>query len=122
MPPAAPGAPGGGAGGAPRKDVFQRAGLLTQLRTVMIRRMAKPEEVLIVEDENGEIVRELTKDTEVIAQYKTMREALVYLTHLNYEDTENIMLDKLSNQVNGTEWSWNNLNTLCWAIGSISAR
>ena len=86
----------------------------------MIRRMAKPEEVLIVEDENGEIVRELTKDTEVIAQYKTMREALVYLTHLNYEDTENIMLDKLSNQVNGTEWSWNNLNTLCWAIGSIS--
>ncbi len=23
-------------------------------------------------------------------------------------------------QVNGTEWSWKNLNTLCWAIGSIS--
>jgi hypothetical protein len=23
-------------------------------------------------------------------------------------------------QVNGTDWSWNNLNTLCWAIGSIS--
>ena len=22
--------------------------------------------------------------------------------------------------MNGTEWSWNNLNTLCWAIGSIS--
>jgi exportin-1 len=22
--------------------------------------------------------------------------------------------------VNGSEWSWNNLNTLCWAIGSIS--
>lgn len=23
-------------------------------------------------------------------------------------------------QVNGTEWSWRNLNTLCWAVGSIS--
>jgi exportin-1 len=23
-------------------------------------------------------------------------------------------------QVNGNEWSWKNLNTLCWAIGSIS--
>jgi len=23
-------------------------------------------------------------------------------------------------QVNGSEWSWKNLNTLCWAIGSIS--
>ena len=23
-------------------------------------------------------------------------------------------------QVNGNEWSWKNLNTLCWAIGSVS--
>ena len=27
---------------------------------------------------------------------------------------------QLSAQVDGSEWSWNNLNTLCWAIGSIS--
>jgi CRM1 / Exportin repeat 2 len=56
-------------------------------------------QVLIVEDENGEIVRETTRDTEAIAQYKTMRETLVYLTHLHYEDTESIMLDKLAMQV-----------------------
>jgi len=87
---------------------------------VIISRMSKPEEVLVVEDENGEIVREMFKDTEAIAQYKTMRETLVYLTHLNYDDTESIMLDKLALQVDGTEWSWANLNTLCWAIGSIS--
>merc|ERR1719232_147719 len=49
-----------------------------------------------------------------------MRETLVYLTHLNYDDTESIMLDKLALQVDGTEWSWANLNTLCWAVGSIS--
>eukprot|EP01018_Ginkgo_biloba_P022928 Gb_02788 [translate_table: standard] len=30
------------------------------------------------------------------------------------------MLMKLSKQLNGEEWAWNNLNTLCWAIGSIS--
>lgn len=94
--------------------------VLTAVRQVMIAKMAKPEEVLIVEDENGDIVRETTKDTDVIAQYKTMRETLVYLTHLNCDDTESIMLSKLTAQVNGTEWSWNNLNTLCWAIGSIS--
>jgi CRM1 / Exportin repeat 2 len=58
--------------------------------------------VLIVEDENGEIVRETTRDTEAIAQYKTMRETLVYLTHLHYEDTESIMLDKLAMQVSAT--------------------
>lgn len=94
--------------------------ILTQVRTVMIEKMAKPEEVLIVEDENGDIVRETTRDTDTIAQYKLMRETLVYLTHLDSTDTENIMLTKLSAQVSGAEWSWNNLNTLCWAIGSVS--
>ncbi|KAJ8599904.1 hypothetical protein CTAYLR_002830 [Chrysophaeum taylorii] len=106
--------------GIPRKHLFQHGALLSHVRLCMISRMAKPEEVLVVEDENGEIVREMTKDTEAIAQYKTMRETLVYLTHLNYEDTESLMLDKLALQVDGTEWSWANLNTLCWAIGSIS--
>lgn len=94
--------------------------VLTGARQVMIANMAKPEEVLIVEDENGDIVRETTKDTDVIAQYKTMRETLVFLTHLNCDDTEQIMLTKLTEQVDGSKWSWNNLNTLCWAIGSIS--
>ncbi|RYG67568.1 hypothetical protein EON64_07165, partial [archaeon] len=85
-----------------------------------VARMAKPEEILIIEDENGNIVREQTKDTEVIAQYKTMRESLVYLTNLHYEDTEAIMLEKLDLQVAGGMFNWNGLNTLCWAIGSIS--
>jgi len=105
-------------GAAGRKYMY--APVLTGVRQVMISRMAKPEEVLIVEDENGDIVRETTKDTDVIAQYKTMRETLVFLTHLNCDDTENIMLSKLTLQVDGSQWSWNNLNTLCWAIGSIS--
>jgi exportin-1 len=30
------------------------------------------------------------------------------------------MLKKLNKQLNGEEWAWSNLNTLCWAIGSIS--
>ena len=49
-----------------------------------------------------------------------MRELLVYLTHLDVIDTESILTEKLSKQVDGSEWSWSNLNTLCWAIGSIS--
>ncbi|CAK8692305.1 exportin-1-like [Clavelina lepadiformis] len=94
--------------------------ILSKVRLVMISRMAKPEEVLVVENEQGEVVREFMKDTDSINLYKNMRETLVYLTHLDYVDTERIMTEKLHNQVNGTEWSWKNLNTLCWAIGSIS--
>ncbi len=95
-------------------------GILSSLRVVMIERMVKPEEVLIVEDDNGEIVRESIKETDTIILYKSMREVIVYLTHLDYDDTENIMTEKLSRQFDGSEWSWNNLNKLCWAIGSIS--
>jgi exportin-1 len=101
--------------------------IMSGVRQVMISRMAKPEEVLVVEDENGDVVRETTKDTEQLAQYKTMKECLVYLTHLNYDDTENIMLQKLAMEVklalslDSTQpWPWGNLNTLCWGIGSIS--
>jgi exportin-1 len=60
------------------------------------------------------------KESETIVVYKQMRELLVYLTHLDVADTEGILTEKLGKQIDGSEWSWNNLNTLCWAIGSIS--
>ncbi|KAF2809680.1 uncharacterized protein BDZ99DRAFT_571454 [Mytilinidion resinicola] len=94
--------------------------VLTNLRQVMIEKMVRPEEVLIVENDEGEIVREFVKESDTIQLYKSTRECLVFLTHLDVNDTEQIMSEKLSRQVDGTEWSWANCNTLCWAIGSIS--
>lgn len=115
-------------GGAPHPNVLANYPLrkhkyqepLSHLRQVMIEKMVKPEEVLIVENDEGEIVREFVKESDTIQLYKTSRECLVYLTHLDVVDTETIMSDKLARQVDGTEWSWVNCNTLCWAIGSIS--
>ncbi|KAL1539840.1 Exportin-1, variant 2 [Salvia divinorum] len=113
-----------GVGEGPASQLMQRRQLyaapMSKLRQLMICRMAKPEEVLIVEDENGNIVRETMKDNDVLVQYKIMRETLIYLANLDHEDTEKQMLRKLSKQLNGEDWTWNNLNTLCWAIGSIS--
>ncbi|PSC71723.1 exportin-1-like isoform X2 [Micractinium conductrix] len=115
---AAAAAPGGG--GVARRQLYQKT--LTQLRALMIARMAKPEEVIVVEDENGNVVRETMKDTDVLARYKTMHETLVYLSHLDHDDTEQQMLEKLrlQAQLNGRELGWAPLNRLCWAIGSIS--
>eukprot|EP00002_Diphylleia_rotans_P037081 TRINITY_DN824_c0_g2_i3.p1 TRINITY_DN824_c0_g2~~TRINITY_DN824_c0_g2_i3.p1 ORF type:complete len:925 (+),score=202.69 TRINITY_DN824_c0_g2_i3:61-2835(+) len=96
------------------------APILTEVRGALIERMPRPEEVIIVEDENGQIVKETMKDSDALTRYNVMRETLVYLTHLDPVDTEKIMIHKLDRQVDGGEWSWNNLNTLCWAIGSIS--
>ncbi|ODQ63898.1 hypothetical protein NADFUDRAFT_52886 [Nadsonia fulvescens var. elongata DSM 6958] len=101
-----------------RKHLYNN--ILSNLRLVMIEKMARPEEVLIVENDEGEIVREFVKESDTITLYKSMREVLVYLTHLDVVDTEVIMISKLSKQIDGSEWSWNNINTLCWAIGSIS--
>jgi len=44
------------------------------------------------------------KDTDSINMYKNMRETLVYLTHLDYADTERIMTEKLQNQVSQKGW------------------
>ena len=76
--------------------------------------------MLVVENDEGEIVREFMKESDTIVLYKSMRELLVFLTHLDVFDTEVILTEKLAKQMDGSEWSWNNLNTLCWAIGSIS--
>ncbi|GMH23490.1 hypothetical protein Nepgr_025333 [Nepenthes gracilis] len=56
----------------------------------------------------------------VDVKLEIMWETLVYMTHLDYDDTENQMLKKLSKQLNGEDWSWNYLNTLCWETGSLS--
>lgn len=101
-----------------RKHVY--ASVLSRLRVIMIEKMVRPEEVLIVENDEGEIVREFVKESDTITLYKSIREVLVYLTHLDVNDTEKIMREKLAKQMDGSEWSWNNINTLCWAIGSIS--
>ncbi|KAH0978653.1 hypothetical protein GBA52_005830 [Prunus armeniaca] len=54
-----------------RRQIY--ASIMSKLRLLMICRMAKPEEVLIVEDENGNIVRETLKDNDVLVQYKENR-------------------------------------------------
>lgn len=116
------------AGGAPdperlrhlplRKHMYAEA--CSRLRRVIIEQMVRPEEVLIVENDEGEIVREFVRESDTITLYKNMREVLVYLTHLDVLDTEQIMSEKLARQIDGSEWLWHNINTLCWAIGSIS--
>ncbi|EFA79631.1 exportin 1 [Heterostelium album PN500] len=104
--------------GPPRLNLYKP--ILSKVRVVLISRMAKPEEVIVVEDENGMIVREQTKDTDSLTLYESMRETLIFLTNLDPDNTQNIMLDKLNVLVTNREWSYQKINTLCWAIGSIS--
>jgi exportin-1 len=55
--------------------------------------------VLVVENDEGEIVRETLKESDTVTLYKSMKECLVYLTHLDVYNTEQIMSEKLAKQV-----------------------
>jgi exportin-1 len=67
-------------------------------------------QVLVVENDEGEVVREFLKESDTIVLYKAMREVLVYLTHLDVLDTENILTEKLAKQVSST-YTFNIRNT-----------
>ena len=86
----------GSGGGAKAQNALQQrqswyGPVLHEVRKTMVSKMSKPKEVLVVENDVGEVVMSVVKDTDALAQYQTMRETLVFLTHLNYEDTESIM-------------------------------
>ncbi|OAF70610.1 hypothetical protein A3Q56_01637 [Intoshia linei] len=101
-------------------DVGMYMQALGTIRQLLIRHMEKPEEVMVIQNEQGNVVRETMQDTNSINIYQTMRETLVYLTHVDPEHTIGIMNKGLVAQVSGEEYSLSILNKLCWAIGSIS--
>jgi hypothetical protein len=55
-----------------------------------------------------------THDTELNALYETAKETLVYLTHLNLRDMQDIMNEYLQQQSAPGGFTHNSLNRLCW--------
>ena len=94
--------------------------VVTEAKSLLIPRMAKPTEVLVSVDESGNTIRETVQDTETVALYELMRETLIYLTHLDPEDTEHIIMMKMAKQMDGSDWSWTRVSSLAYAIGSIA--
>ena len=87
----------------------------------MIDFMAKPKEVLITIDENGDVEEEHYEDTETLYLYERMRETLIYLTNLDPASMDSVIqtrLDKIKSDK--SFFSFERLNKLCWALGSIS--
>ena len=85
--------------------------------------MAKPKEVLISIDEDGEIEEEHFLDTENISLYETMRETLIYLTNQDTKEMDQIIQKRLELMKNANKMNqidFESLNKLCWALGSIS--
>ena len=74
-------------------------GLTQEVIDITVQRMSRPEEMMMMENEDGEVVRVETKDTDSIALYKTMKECLVLLVSVDYTITEAILMNYLDIQV-----------------------
>ena len=70
-----------------------------QVIQLIVERIPRPEEVMMMENEDGEIVRVETRDTDGIALYKVMKDTLVVLATMDYEITEAILMNALDIQV-----------------------
>lgn len=57
--------------------------------------MAKPDEVLITLDENGQPIRQEEVDTENMALYKLLKDLLINLSKLDWENMRQILQNKL---------------------------
>ena len=95
--------------------------IFQDLRETLVDTMAKPKEVLVVIDENGEAVEEHYDDVETIHIYEQMRETLVFLTNIDSISMDGCIQNRLDLLIKNKEYfSFERLNKLCWALGSIS--
>lgn len=95
--------------------------VLEAVRQTLVDNMVKPKEVLVVQDENGEAVEEVFDDTETISIYEQMRETLIYLTNIDTQAMDKVIQERLDKLTGDKAYfSFERLNKLCWALGSIS--
>jgi exportin-1 len=86
----------------------------------LIMRVPKPQEVLIIIDEEGLPHREELAYTENLAMYDMVRKILRTFADRYYQHIKQIIHFKLERQIDGSEWSYENINSISFAAGCIA--
>jgi len=119
----------------PRYLLYKDA--LHELKTILMRRLPRPKEVLVVKDDNGCVVKQEMKDTFMLTLHKQMSKILYMLSSIDPSDTRSVIGEKLTSFSNNQEAKrrsggsgFNNpneenqffaeLNSLCWSIGAVA--
>ncbi|KAI8341640.1 armadillo-type protein [Chlamydoabsidia padenii] len=90
---------------------------VSELRQLILDRMAPPDEVLLVEDDDGEVTKQYIKEGDTSVIFNLMKRILSALIRLDPTSMVNLILERLSLLVQTENWTWIDLNRLCWAIG-----
>jgi exportin-1 len=101
----------------PKESIYRK--VLAELRHILVFRMVKPEEVKIVIDENGMPQLEEQANTDQASMCELLHQIVVNLTKLDEEGSRSILIAKLERQYSATEYSFERLNSLCWAVGAM---
>lgn len=106
----------------PKKKLrrFDYSRVLFLLLNALVEKMPRPEEVFIVINEYGEVVKNKMIETEQIEFYRKMRTCFYHLAFLIEDEMKKYFISKVGLQLQDKEWSWNNINRLSWSIGCIS--
>lgn len=95
------------------------AGVLPKVARVMVLQMSRPEEVLIREDDDGELVLEKLSETEQLAHCREMKETLFNISSLISGGLSSFLLAE-AQQLFGRGWSRTKANKTAWSIGAVA--
>lgn len=95
--------------------------ILHQLAIVLIENMVRPDDVFVIENDNGEITRDFIKQSDTTVLSKLLRDVFSSLTHLYPVYIQTLIQERLSRILTSNNgWSWDELFRTCWSIGAIS--
>lgn len=86
----------------------------------LVMKVPKPQEVLITIDEEGLPKREELVNTENLVMYDMVREILRTFALRHYQELKQIINYKMDRQIDGSEWNYENLNSLSYATGCLA--
>lgn len=103
-----------------RQQIHLEPKFLNETALLLILRVPQPEEILITVDENGIPKKETQKHAQSTQLYQTLKTVFRNYAGLDWGTLREILKFKLNKQFDGTEWSFNNMNSLCWAVGTLA--
>lgn len=94
--------------------------ILWSLVPVLVSQMIKPQEVIVVENEDKEIVQEKMVDTEQIEYYKEMNDLFFNISSMIPGSLGPYFCREIDKLREMTSWDEERVNKVCWSAGCIT--
>ncbi|ETO18648.1 hypothetical protein RFI_18614 [Reticulomyxa filosa] len=103
----------------PRYRLYAPA--LHNLKFVLMHRIPRPKEVLVVQDDLGNALKEELKDTFALSLHNQISKTLWHLANIDPADSRDTILVLLTQMENNLhDIRFDQLQSLCWSIGAVT--